>query len=265
MTFAQVEEWVIEDRCVKDAKPMVLLSALNDRDREWSVSRKGFAVTGSIIVHLLLLYFFVNKLTGAAPARQLAGAGGPSLSVFNLSSSSDDRTEMKSEKAASAPKRDEAIQKPVPVVPAEWKLSTISVSSAASATTGQSISTGTSTSTPAGGGYDPYAGASPMPLTPVVANTFVNTGSSSASSSADPITIDQDVLAKVRAIARRHSRPSDVIKLILSFGADGTLSNLKIIGVSPDTEAQIKDYVGRHKLIDNSAASPGAQERTLTL
>jgi len=244
---------------------MVLLSALNDRNREWSVSRKGFAVAGSIIVHLLLLYFFVNKLTGGTPAHQLAGAGGSSLSVFNLSSASDDRTETKSEKAASAPKRDEAIQKPVPVVPAEWKLSTISLPSAASATSGQSISTGTATATPAGGGYDPYAGASPMPLTPVVANTDIPAGNPTASSSADPITIDQDVLGKIRSIVRQFTRSASSVRLTLTIAKDGAIMDLKLSGVPSQAEKQVKTYLRSQTLVRISSPLASTQVRIMDL
>jgi len=265
MTFAQVEGWLIEDRPVKAAKPMILLSALSDRYREWSVSRKGFAVAGSIIVHLLLLYFFVNKLTGAAPAHQLAGAGGPSLSVFNLSGASDDRTETKSEKAASAPKRDEAIQKPVPVVPAEWKLSTISVPPAASVTTGQSISTGTSTSTPAGGGYDPYAGASPMPLTPVAANTVVNNGSPTTSSSADPIRIDQDVLGKIRSMVHQFTRPGNPVRLTLTVAKDGAIIDLKLWGAPLQVENRVKNYLRSRSLVTIASPLTSNQVRIIDL
>jgi len=264
MTFAQIEEWVIEDRPVKVAKPLILLSALSDRNREWSVSRKGFAVAGSIIVHLLLLYFFVNKLTGAAPAHQLAGAGGPSLSVFNLSSSSDDLTETKSEKAASAPKRDEAIQKPVPVVPAEWKVSTISVSSTASATTGQSISTGTSTSSPAGGGYDPYAGASPMPLIPD-ANTDIPPGNPTASNSADPITIDQDILGKIRSMVRQFARPGNPVRLTLTVAGDGAIIDLKLSGAPSQAENRVKTYLRSRSLVTIAGPLTGNQVRTIDL
>jgi len=265
MTFAQIEEWVVENRPVRATKPLVLLSALSDRNREWSVSRKGFAGAGSIIVHLLLLYFFVNKLTGGAPAHPLAGAGGPSLSVFNLSSASDDRAETKSEKAASAPKRDEAIQKPVPVVPAEWKLSTISAPSAASATTGQSISTGTSTSTPAGGGYDPYAGASPMPLIPVVANTGISAGNPTSSISADPITIDQDVLRKIRSMVRQFARPGNPVRMTLTIAKDGAIIDLKLSGAPLQAENQVKAYLRSQRLVSISSPLDTTQVRTVDL
>jgi len=264
MTFAQIEEWVIEDRPVKAAKPMILLSALSDRNLEWSVSRKGFAIAGSIIVHLLLLYFFVNKLTGAAPAHQLGGADRPSLSVFNLSGASDDRTETKSEKAASAPKRDEAVQKPVAVVPAEWKLSTISVPSAASATPGQSISTGTSTSTPAGGGYDPYAGASPMPLIPVT-NTDIPPGNPTASSRADPITIDQDILGKIRSMVRQFTRPGNPVRLTLTVAKDGAIIDLKLSGAPWQVENRVKNYLRSRSLVTIASPLTSNQVRIIDL
>jgi len=267
MTFAQVDEWMIAKGRAEPAKPVVAIPSLRELNGRWAISRKSIAVTGSIIVHLLLLWFFVNRLVGEAPAHRVAGEGS-SLAVFNLANANDDAKESASKSESAPAKQTKSEVASVPPPPMEWKLSTISVASVPSTSTGSTASNMSAGSTPSGGGgYDPYAGATPLPLIPSPTAGLASGADPAAGPGSDPIIIDQDTLRMIRTIARQYARPATRVQLILTIGREGALRNLKISGTRSEAEVErrISDFLRDRHLIEIKASLPNPEVRTLEL
>lgn len=230
---------------------------------------KGFAAGGSLLIHLLLLYLFVNKLIGADDIIRSPGSNGPSLVVFDLADPSDS-PKAKPEQTVAAPI--ETPQPPAPSLPAEWKMTRLppmpanSSSSAASTPAPPSPPAGGAPSA-GGGDYDPYAGAAPLRLVPSVAGTnpALAKPGETAAPPAGSLTIDADLIEKIKSLIRRKIKGSAPVTMTVTVGTDGTLLDVQFSGLDRNMAEQVWNYLTHVRFLKTNGRLIQPETRTIAL
>ncbi len=267
MSFVQTDEWYTSDT--------VPAARTSSRPRETrtparSQFRKSFAAGGSLLVHLLLLYLFVNKLLGAQDDIRSPGSNGPSLLVFDMADPSES-SKPKPKQTAAAPV--EAVQAVTPPPPPEWKMtrlpqiSTISLSPVASTPGLPSSSAGGEPSAGGGGDYDPYAGAAPMRLVPPIASAdpALAKPAGNGASPAESLNIDENLIEKIKSLIRNKIKGSARPTMTITVGTDGRLIDVEFSGLEPSLADQVRDYLAHVRLLKPNRRIAQPEVRVIVL
>lgn len=259
MAFVQTSEWEVSRRLPKAASIATTASWLGAAQR---IVRHFLAVVGSILIHILLLYFFLSKMLGSGGEADDPGVKNENLLLFNLSDGKANEAE-KSEpfkEQANQPKATSS-SNPSPAPVQEWKMAPMPKSVAASSKPIQTSAEATSAastsqsalsavgSTGGGGNYDPYAGAAPQRLMPFQQPASSPPNPSAVAVSArDPLELNQEILGILRKLAKSRGDHGASLILTIEVAPNGNQRNIKLDGGPPGLLASIRGVLKKRPL-----------------
>jgi len=223
--------------------------------------RRSVATIGSVLIHLLLLYFLANKLLGSGDGSH-SGLQGEKTLVFNLNQEAADP----GSKARADPKDKSQATPPTPAVqpPLEWKVTRLPHEVSQAVATAEAHNFQATPATKAagnagGGNYDPYAGAAPEKLGMNLANLSLKSLQRTGQ-----VILDADKLQKLKALIAK-SRQSHTIQLTISIAKDGRNELLAAEGCDIGLKNTIAHFIKTYGLFSATAELEKIELRTASL
>lgn len=256
MSFVQVEQWQGATGPRRSA-PARLARSPSGSDQHpkgasWRprhIWRRSSSFLFTVLLHVLLLYFLINRVFGSGGLALSSGTGGESLVLMSLpgiSDGEDQQDAVEEEEAAERPQEEPAPGPPVEAAAATSPDSKdmavaeeveiggangLSDAEASGAATGASGG-----GAQAGGGYDPLAGAAPIQPGAALAGAAVSTITGVVallmpSEPPDPFVLDESVLESVRSqMIARYPSITGTLELMVRILPDGTVAQVQTIG-----------------------------------
>jgi len=210
MAFHKVESWTIDARGRVDVRPRLAFTSIMDkivRCISATPARRLEAFVGTVAVHLALLLFLLFKLSDVGPGPGKGSAETLTFVDIGHAESAEQRAAADQAQAQPVAKQASKVDGSTAAVPVEWSVSKIRapVLIAAPAVTSPQPAASSSAqgSAAGGGGYDPYAGASPrwLPPSPGSAGSMQRAAAAAPTMSASEIR--PDLLRALRDLCER--------------------------------------------------------------
>lgn len=254
MAFIQTAEWQIAERA---SRLPLAVPDVRQHSAVQQALRQLLAVVGSALVHILLFYFFLNKMLGSGGDLARPGSKGESLLLFNLSDAKADEPKQSEPTKEQARETKATTSNVAPPQPHEWTVVPLPKGVVTRALTTSSAPPNSSTAAnppqPAssasgalggGGNYDPYAGAAPQRLAsqfqPGLPPPSELNASPTPIPNQDPLELDETVLNKLRQLVDRSGTNEKGVLLTVKIAPDGGLKGIKLAGGSRSLQSLVR-------------------------